>query len=71
MAEEGAILVPASVPFEVLATLGCAVVTGFGAVTNAARVERGAPACTRVYSRFIILVPWCLFPPNIPHGRDV
>ena len=33
---------PASVPFEVLATLGCAVVTGIGAVTNAARVEKGA-----------------------------
>ena len=42
VAEEGAIPVPASVPFEVLATLGCAVVTGIGAVTNAARVERGA-----------------------------
>jgi len=42
VAEEGAIPVPADVPFEVLATLGCAVVTGIGAVTNAARVERGA-----------------------------
>jgi len=42
VAEEGAIPVPADVPFAVLATLGCAVVTGIGAVTNAARVERGA-----------------------------
>ncbi len=42
VADEGAIPVPASVPFEVLATLGCAVVTGIGAVTNAARVARGA-----------------------------
>ena len=42
VAEEGAIPVAADVPFEVLATLGCAVVTGIGAVTNAARVERGA-----------------------------
>src|SRR5215813_6819683 len=42
VAEEGAIPVPADVPFEVLATLGCAVMTGIGAVTNAARVERGA-----------------------------
>jgi S-(hydroxymethyl)glutathione dehydrogenase/alcohol dehydrogenase len=42
VAEEGAIPVPKSVPFEVLATLGCAVVTGIGAVTNAARVEKGA-----------------------------
>ena len=40
--EEGAIPVPQNVPFEVLATLGCAVVTGIGAVTNAARVEKGA-----------------------------
>jgi len=42
VAEEGAIPVPTDVPFEVLATLGCAVVTGVGAVMNAARVERGA-----------------------------
>ncbi|HYE66738.1 MAG TPA: Zn-dependent alcohol dehydrogenase [Pyrinomonadaceae bacterium] len=42
LAEEGAIPVPFDVPFEVLATLGCAVVTGVGAVTNAARVEAGA-----------------------------
>src|SRR5947208_2061472 len=42
VAEEGAIPVSADVPFEVLATLGCAVVTGFGAVTNAAHVEKRA-----------------------------
>jgi len=36
--DEGAIRVPADVPFEALATVGCAVVTGVGAVTNAARV---------------------------------
>ena len=42
VAEEGAIPVAADVPFEVLATLGCAVVTGIGAVTNAARGEKGA-----------------------------
>jgi S-(hydroxymethyl)glutathione dehydrogenase/alcohol dehydrogenase len=42
VAEEGAIPVPADVPFEALATLGCAVITGVGAVLNAARVEAGA-----------------------------
>jgi S-(hydroxymethyl)glutathione dehydrogenase/alcohol dehydrogenase len=42
VAEEGAIAVPADVPFEALATLGCAVITGVGAVRNAARVEAGA-----------------------------
>ena len=42
VAEEGAVPVPQNVPIEVLATLGCAVVTGIGAVTNAARVEKGA-----------------------------
>jgi S-(hydroxymethyl)glutathione dehydrogenase/alcohol dehydrogenase len=42
VAEEGAIRVPRDVPFEVLATLGCAVVTGVGAVTAAARVPAGA-----------------------------
>ena len=42
VAEEGAIRVPRDVPFEVLATLGCAVVTGIGAVTAAARVPAGA-----------------------------
>ncbi|MCM3870892.1 MAG: Zn-dependent alcohol dehydrogenase [Pyrinomonadaceae bacterium] len=42
VAEEGAIPVSHDVPFEALATLGCAVVTGVGAVLNAARVEAGA-----------------------------
>ena len=40
--EAGAIPVPADVPFEALATIGCAVVTGVGAVANAAHVPRGA-----------------------------
>jgi Zn-dependent alcohol dehydrogenase len=42
VAEEGAIAVPDDVPFEALATLGCAVVTGVGAATTAARVSRDA-----------------------------
>jgi len=42
VAEEGVIRVDADVPFEALATLGCAVITGVGAVLNAARVEVGA-----------------------------
>jgi S-(hydroxymethyl)glutathione dehydrogenase / alcohol dehydrogenase len=42
VAEAGAIPVPAGVPFDVLATLGCAVVTGVGAVMNAAHVEPGS-----------------------------
>jgi S-(hydroxymethyl)glutathione dehydrogenase / alcohol dehydrogenase len=42
VAEEGAIKVPPDVAFDVLATLGCAVVTGVGAVMNAARVPAGA-----------------------------
>ncbi len=42
VAAEGVIPVPADVPFEALATLGCAVVTGVGAVLNAARPEPGA-----------------------------
>lgn len=42
VAEEGVIRVDADVPFEALATLGCAVITGVGAVLNAARVETGA-----------------------------
>ena len=42
VAEEGVIVVPREVPFEALATLGCAVVTGVGAVLNAARPEEGA-----------------------------
>jgi S-(hydroxymethyl)glutathione dehydrogenase/alcohol dehydrogenase len=40
--EAGAIPVPADVPFEALATIGCAVVTGVGAVINAGQVPRGA-----------------------------
>jgi Zn-dependent alcohol dehydrogenase len=42
VADEGAIPVPHDVPFEALAALGCAVVTGVGAVLNAARVPEGA-----------------------------
>ena len=42
VAAEGAIPVPDDVSFEALATLGCAVITGVGAVVNAARVARGA-----------------------------
>jgi S-(hydroxymethyl)glutathione dehydrogenase/alcohol dehydrogenase len=38
---EGAVVVPPDVPFDALATVGCAVVTGVGAVT-AARVPAGA-----------------------------
>lgn len=44
VAEEGVIRVPDDVPFEALATLGCAVVTGVGAVLNAARAEPGSTA---------------------------
>jgi S-(hydroxymethyl)glutathione dehydrogenase/alcohol dehydrogenase len=40
--EAGAIPVSGDVPFDALATIGCAVVTGVGAVTNAAQVPRGA-----------------------------
>src|SRR5216110_811528 len=42
VAEEGAIPVPADVSFDALATLGCAVITGVGAVLNAARAEAGS-----------------------------
>src|SRR5206468_8708849 len=35
--EPGAVRVPTDVPFDALATVGCAVVTGVGAVLNAAR----------------------------------
>jgi S-(hydroxymethyl)glutathione dehydrogenase/alcohol dehydrogenase len=42
VAEEGVIHVAEDVPFEALATLGCAVVTGVGAVLNAARPEAGS-----------------------------
>lgn len=44
VAEEGAIPVPADVSFDALATLGCAVITGVGAVMNAARAEAGSMA---------------------------
>jgi S-(hydroxymethyl)glutathione dehydrogenase / alcohol dehydrogenase len=40
--EEAAVVVSADVPFEALATLGCAVVTGVGAVTTSARVPPGS-----------------------------
>src|SRR5258708_19669832 len=42
VAAAGAIPVPRDVPFDALATLGCAVVTGVGAVARAARVPPGA-----------------------------
>jgi Zn-dependent alcohol dehydrogenase len=42
VAAEGAVRVPRDVPFDALATLGCAVVTGVGAVTNAARLSPGS-----------------------------
>jgi S-(hydroxymethyl)glutathione dehydrogenase/alcohol dehydrogenase len=45
VAEEGAVKVSSDVEFEALATLGCAVITGVGAVMNAARVEEGARVC--------------------------
>src|SRR5262245_47761973 len=40
--EEGLAVVPSDVPFAALATVGCAVVTGVGAVLNAARVPEGS-----------------------------
>ena len=40
--EEALVAVPASVPFSALGAVGCAVVTGVGAVTNAAKVPKGA-----------------------------
>jgi len=40
--ETGAVPVSAGVPFDALATIGCAVVTGVGAVRNAARVPAGS-----------------------------
>ena len=42
VAEEGTVVVDRDVPFDALATVGCAVVTGVGAVLAAARVPRGA-----------------------------
>jgi S-(hydroxymethyl)glutathione dehydrogenase/alcohol dehydrogenase len=41
VAEEGAVTVPSRIPFTALATLGCAVITGIGAVLNAARAGKG------------------------------
>lgn len=40
--QEGLVAVPRDVPFAALAAVGCAVVTGVGAVSNAARLPRGA-----------------------------
>ena len=40
--EEGAVAIDADTPFELLAAVGCAVVTGVGAVLNAANVHAGA-----------------------------
>jgi len=40
--EESAVVVDRDVPFDALATVGCAVVTGVGAVLTAGRVPRGA-----------------------------
>jgi S-(hydroxymethyl)glutathione dehydrogenase / alcohol dehydrogenase len=42
MPEAGAIAVAPEVPFDALATIGCAVITGVGAVTNAGQVPKGA-----------------------------
>lgn len=42
IAQEGAVPVPCEVDFESLAALGCAVLTGVGAVVNAARVRAGS-----------------------------
>jgi S-(hydroxymethyl)glutathione dehydrogenase / alcohol dehydrogenase len=40
--QEGLVAVPRDVPFNALAAVGCAVVTGVGAVTNAAKLPAGA-----------------------------
>lgn len=40
--QEALVVVPADVPFSALGAVGCAVVTGVGAVTNAARIPKGA-----------------------------
>jgi len=42
VAEEAAVVVDRDVPFDALATVGCAVVTGVGAVMTAARVPAGS-----------------------------
>jgi S-(hydroxymethyl)glutathione dehydrogenase / alcohol dehydrogenase len=44
--EEGAVRVSPDVPFDALATVGCAVVTGVGAVITAARATRGSSVAT-------------------------
>jgi S-(hydroxymethyl)glutathione dehydrogenase/alcohol dehydrogenase len=41
ISEEGAVPVPNYIPFSALATLGCAVITGVGAVRNAAQIKGG------------------------------
>ena len=40
--EKGAVKLPASVPFDVASVVGCAVMTGVGAVINVAKVKPGA-----------------------------
>ena len=40
--EGGAIPVASEIPFDALATIGCAVITGVGAVTNAGQVPKGS-----------------------------
>lgn len=40
--DNAVVTVPASIPFSALAAVGCAVVTGVGAVTNAAKLPPGA-----------------------------
>src|SRR4051812_878201 len=40
--EAGAIAIGRDIPFEALATIGCAVITGVGAVTNAGQVPKGS-----------------------------
>ena len=40
--EAGAIPVARDIPFDALATIGCAVITGVGAVTNAGQVPKGS-----------------------------
>jgi len=42
VSEQGAVVVDRDIPFDALATLGCAVVTGIGAVMTAGRVPAGA-----------------------------
>jgi S-(hydroxymethyl)glutathione dehydrogenase/alcohol dehydrogenase len=45
VAAAGAVPIPAPLPLWQAALLGCGVVTGFGAVRNVARVERGDSVC--------------------------